>query len=162
MTVPSETSQRRNPLRGWRRTTKTTTTATYGAVAAAVIVLFVSVVALEASIATAFVPSPTAADCGRIQHQPLANFHRRPIQTNNLYNNNNNKQQQQRQQSTQLYSFMGSDGGILGIGTPELVRRRYGAFFVLFVCVYIDIIIIVCTSDGYDLIINCPSLLSLN
>ena len=24
--------------------------------------------------------------------------------------------------STELYSFMGSDGGILGIGTPELVR----------------------------------------
>lgn len=33
------------------------------------------------------------------------------------YGNNVN-----RRQSTELYSFMGSDGGLLGIGTPELVR----------------------------------------
>jgi len=30
-----------------------------------------------------------------------------------------------RRQSTELYSFMGSDGGLFGIGTPELVSQTF-------------------------------------
>ena len=38
-------------------------------------------------------------------------------------NSNSNKRE-----STELYSFMGSDGGLFGIGTPELVSKVSGLF----------------------------------
>lgn len=112
----SDIQKSRNPPRvGWRRTTA------YGVAA----VLFVSMVALEA---TAFVPSSDFAATSNYVPQSLtttSTTFQRPVQTNSLYN-----KQQQRQQTTQLYSFMGSDGGILGIGTPELVRH-HGVFLCL-------------------------------
>ena len=43
-----------------------------------------------------------------------------------FYNSNEaNKNRRSQRRSTELYSFMGSDGGLLGIGTPELVRSFF-------------------------------------
>ena len=49
----------------------------------------------------------------------------RSCRTNSNTNSNNAK----KRQSTELYSFMGSDGGLLGIGTPELVRFNFSMYY---------------------------------
>lgn len=77
--------------------------------------------------ASAFVPTTTDFSTNSNSHRLRSRFIlEQPI----LNNKNQNQQQQQqlvvgnrnnqKQSNTQLY-FMGSDGGILGIGTPEVV-----------------------------------------
>uniref|UniRef100_A0A7S4EEW7 Uncharacterized protein n=2 Tax=Pseudo-nitzschia australis TaxID=44445 RepID=A0A7S4EEW7_9STRA len=53
----------------------------------------------------------------------------RSCRTNSNTNNNNNNAK--KRQSTELYSFMGSDGGLFGIGTPELFTIVLIGYFVL-------------------------------
>ena len=65
-----------------------------------------------------------------------------------------------RRQSTELYSFMGSDGGLFGIGTPELVSLAISvALFSLFSCLLVSFFLslFVCFKIGrsYDGINFC-------
>lgn len=75
-------------------------------------------------VTTAFVP-PTQVDSilrgsGSVILNPRSQQHQQcsDLTTNKIPHGGN---YQERKQRTELY-FMGSDGGILGIGTPEVVR----------------------------------------
>jgi len=87
--------------------------------------------------ASAFVPTTTDFSTNSNSHRLRSRFIlEQPI----LNNKNQNQQQQQqlvvgnrnnqKQSNTQLY-FMGSDGGILGIGTPEVFTILLVGYFVL-------------------------------
>jgi hypothetical protein len=81
-----------------------------------------AVVASKASIAAAFVPAAHSVGDSTTHFHGKDQRHRSPSTTTlSRFNRLNVQQKSPRQPSTQLNSFMGSDGGILGIGTPELV-----------------------------------------
>ena len=116
MTMIVSSIQQKSTARGWRRK------------ACIVAAVLFAVAAMEATITAAFVATPasdlSAIGIGRTrkhtQDSTLSIASPRASRSRGLPNFS-------RQQSTQLYSFMGSDGGILGIGTPELVRR-FGSY----------------------------------
>ena len=78
----------------------------------------------QVAVVTAFVPETITpqskqTDFTSVIKEPsyVTYYHRRIVPNVNQRNSNNNRNKY----STELYSFMGSDGGILGIGTPEVV-----------------------------------------
>ena len=98
-----------------------------------------SVVLLWVGGASAFVPITTTTDFSSttslrrsiqvLQQQPILNNNKNQRQQLTVVGNKKNN----KRSNTQLY-FMGSDGGILGIGTPELVSKAFSMLlmFLLF------------------------------
>lgn len=95
-----------------------------------------SVVLLWVGGASAFVPITTTTDFSSttslrrsiqvLQQQPILNNNKNQRQQLTVVGNKKNN----KRSNTQLY-FMGSDGGILGIGTPELFTILLVGYFVL-------------------------------
>ncbi|KAG7343075.1 hypothetical protein IV203_021020 [Nitzschia inconspicua] len=94
--------------------------------------LCLALVVSHAATAAAFIPStlPFAESVHSVGHNNNGRQHNLLTTSLPRYNTPSNRNNQ-RQPSTQLYSFMGSDGGLLGIGTPELFTILLVGYFVL-------------------------------